>query len=60
MDEFQIQVTNQPTERDWQWLEDRINRFNVQVTGYDDYRLLAIFIRDPVGTTVAGLTAFTW
>ena len=60
MDEFQIQVTEQPTEMDWQWLEDRINRFNVQVTGYDDYRLLAIFIRDPVGAMIAGLTAFTW
>jgi GNAT superfamily N-acetyltransferase len=60
MDAFQIQVTDQPTETDWHRLEDSINRFNIQRTGYDDYRPLAIFLRDPVGAMIAGLTAFTW
>ncbi len=46
MDEFSIQVTDHPNETDWQWLEDTINRFNVELTGYDDYRPLAIFLRD--------------
>lgn len=30
------------------------------MTGYHDYRPLAIFIRDPAGAIIAGLTAFTW
>ena len=60
MDEFQIQVTDHPNETDWQWLEDTINQFNVELTGYDDYRPLAIFLRDNAGAIMAGLTAFTW
>jgi GNAT superfamily N-acetyltransferase len=60
MDEFPIQVTDHPAETDWQWLEDSINRFNIQLTGYDDYRPLAIFIRDRAGAIIAGLSAFSW
>lgn len=60
MDEFPIQVTDHPAETDWQWLEERINRFNIQRTGYDDYRPLAIFIRDSAGVIIAGLSAFSW
>lgn len=60
MDELQVQVTDQPEEADWQWLEDNINRFNMHSTGYHDYRPLANFIRDSAGAIVAGLTAFTW
>jgi GNAT superfamily N-acetyltransferase len=60
VDEFQTQATDQPAATDWQWLEDNINRFNMQSTGYHDYRPLAIFIRDPVGAIIGGLTAFTW
>jgi GNAT superfamily N-acetyltransferase len=58
--DIQIQMTDQPAEVDWQWLEDNINRFNMQVSGYHDYRPLAIFIHDPVGAIMAGLAAFTW
>ena len=60
VDALHMQVTGQPAHTDWQWLEDTINQFNMHLTGYDDYRLLAIFIRDPVGAMIAGLTAFTW
>jgi hypothetical protein len=60
VDEFPIQVTDQPNETDWQWLDDTINRFNRELTGYDDYRPLAIFLRDTAGAIIAGLTAFTW
>jgi GNAT superfamily N-acetyltransferase len=60
MNEFPIQVTDHPTETDWQWLEERINRFNIQQTGYDDYRPLAMFIRDSAGGIIAGLSAFSW
>ncbi|SRR5581483_2694658 len=55
-----IQVTDQPAEADWQALEGNINRFNIQLTSYDDFRQLAIFIRDTNAEIIAGLTAFTW
>jgi GNAT superfamily N-acetyltransferase len=60
MDEFPIQMTDHPAEADWQCLADNINRFNIQLTGYDDYRPLAIFIRDSTGAIIAGLSAFSW
>jgi len=60
VEELQIQVTDQPAETDWHWLEESINQFNMQQTGYHDYRSLAIFIRNPEGAIIAGLTAFTW
>ena len=60
MEEKQIQVTDQPSEVDWQWVEDNINQFNMHLTGYHDYRPLAIFLHDPTGEIIAGITAFTW
>jgi GNAT superfamily N-acetyltransferase len=45
---------------DWQWLEGNINQFNMFLTGYQGYRPLAVFLRDPTGAIIAGLTAFTW
>ncbi|MGZ3610337.1 MAG: GNAT family N-acetyltransferase [Ktedonobacteraceae bacterium] len=60
MNDNQIQVTDQPSEVDWQRLEDNINQFNMQMTGYHDYRPLVIFLRDPTGAIIAGITAFTW
>jgi GNAT superfamily N-acetyltransferase len=60
VDDKQIQVTDQLSGVDWQWLESTINQFNMRLTGYHDYRPLAIFLRDPTGENIAGLTAFTW
>lgn len=60
MDAMQIQVTDQPAETDWQWLEGTIDQFNMHLTGYQDYRPLAIFVRDSLGAIIAGLTAYTW
>lgn len=60
MDDIQIRVTVQPAEEDWQAIEDNINQFNIQVTGYNDYLPLGLFVRDTSGTLIAGLTAFTW
>lgn len=54
-----FQVTDQPAEADWQFLEERINRFNIDTTGYDDYRPLAIFVCDDTDALIAGITAFT-
>jgi GNAT superfamily N-acetyltransferase len=60
VDDKQIQVTDQPAEVDWQWLEGNINQFNMHLTGYNNYRPLAIFFRSPTGEIIAGITAFTW
>jgi len=60
VDAMQIQVTDQPAETDWQWLEGTINQFNMRQTGYQDYRPLAIFVRDSSSAIIAGLTAYTW
>lgn len=60
MEEKQIQMTDQPTEADWHWLEENINQFNMNLTGFHDYRPLAMYLRDSSGAIIAGLTAFTW
>ncbi len=59
-DDVQIELTEQPAEQDQQRLEDNIDQFNFQITGYHDYRPLAIFVRSPDGMILAGLTGFTW
>jgi GNAT superfamily N-acetyltransferase len=53
-------MTDEPAEADSLWLEGNINQFNMFLTGYQDYRPLAVFLRDPAGVIIAGLTAFTW
>jgi GNAT superfamily N-acetyltransferase len=55
-----LQMTENPAETDWNFIEEQINLFNMQTTGYDDYRPIAIFVRDDAGAIIAGLTAFTW
>jgi len=60
VEELPMEVTDHPTVADWTWPENNINQFNIQVTGYDDYRPLAIYVRDSGGAILAGLTAFTW
>ena len=60
MSNIPIQITDQPIEAEWRMLEDNSNRLNIQQTGYNDYRPLAMFIRDTDGTIIAGLTGFTW
>jgi GNAT superfamily N-acetyltransferase len=60
VDALQFHMTDEPADADWQWLEGNINQFNMFLTGYQDYRPLAVFLRDPAGAIIAGLTAFTW
>ena len=55
-----LQMTDHPSEADWNFLEERIASFNIQTTGYNDYRPIAIFVRDDAGAIIAGLSAFTW
>jgi GNAT superfamily N-acetyltransferase len=56
----ELQLTENPAEGDWDFIEEQISLFNIQTTGYDDYRPIAIFVRDDAGAIIAGLTAFTW
>jgi GNAT superfamily N-acetyltransferase len=42
------------------FLDDRIYEFNVQSTGRDDGRMLAVWLRDAAGEAVAGLYGWTW
>jgi GNAT superfamily N-acetyltransferase len=53
-------MTENPAEADWNFIEEQISLFNIHTTGYNDYRPLAIFVRDDAGAIIAGLTAFTW
>ncbi len=41
-------------------LSDRINEFNVEVTGFDDGRWLRAAQRGPDGSLEAGLSGWTW
>jgi ribosomal protein S18 acetylase RimI-like enzyme len=49
-----------PKSEDIQFLENRIYEYNVASTGYNDGRLLGLFMRDEGGTIVAGLYGWTW
>jgi ribosomal protein S18 acetylase RimI-like enzyme len=41
-------------------LSDRINEYNVAVTGFDDGRRLNAAVREPDGNLKAGIAGFTW
>lgn len=55
-----LTIEDAPTEADVRFVEERIIAYNVAATGYDDYRPLALFVRDDQGAIMAGLTGFTW
>jgi GNAT superfamily N-acetyltransferase len=55
-----LTIEDAPTEADVHFIEERIIAYNVAATGYDDYRPLALFVRDDQGEIIAGLTGFTW
>ena len=55
-----ITVEDEPDPRAAQAIEDSLNRHNIAVTGYDDYRPLGIFLRDAAGGVLGGLTGYTW
>lgn len=55
-----VTIEDAPGEADLRFVEERIFAYNVAVTGYDDYRPLAVFVRDDSGAILAGLTGFTW
>jgi ribosomal protein S18 acetylase RimI-like enzyme len=58
IDELRIDTSPEPS--DIEFLESQINRFNISTTGFNDGKLLAIFVRDPSGAIVAGIYGWTW
>ena len=57
-DEFRIE--DDPRPEDKARLNARLYEFNAAVTGIDDGRWLAIFVRDPAGEIIGGLHGWTW
>jgi ribosomal protein S18 acetylase RimI-like enzyme len=55
-----IEIEDHPAAEDVQFLEDQINAFNCEITGYFDFHPLAIFVRGEQGRIVAGLTGGMW
>jgi GNAT superfamily N-acetyltransferase len=53
-------IEEHPNPRDLDFVGDQIDTFNIAVTGIDDWRALAIFVRDDAGQIAAGLTGGTW
>jgi GNAT superfamily N-acetyltransferase len=59
MNGLQLTIESQPAAQDIEFLEDRINEYNIAQTGFNDGKLLAIFVRE-ADTMVAGLFGWTW
>jgi GNAT superfamily N-acetyltransferase len=55
-----IRISDVAGAEDRRELEERLNDFNVESTGYRDGRDLSCFLRDAGGTLVAGIDGFTW
>jgi ribosomal protein S18 acetylase RimI-like enzyme len=55
-----LEVVDDPSKADLEFLDERINEFNYHVTGYRDGRYLAAFLRDAEGAIRAGLAGHTW
>ena len=55
-----LTIDEDPRPEDVASLNDQLYRFNAAVTGVDDGRWLAIFLRDSAGRIEAGLHGWTW
>jgi len=55
-----LRIEDEPRLADVAALDDRLYRYNAAVTGCDDGRWLAIFVRDEHGELMAGLHGWTW
>ncbi len=56
----ELYVEDQPRPDEVAALDDRLYEYNAAVTGCDNGRWLAIFVRDGSGAIVAGLHGWTW
>ena len=59
-DGFPIRIDAVAGADDRRELEERLNAFNIERTGYRDARDLSCFLRDTKGVLVAGIDGFTW
>jgi GNAT superfamily N-acetyltransferase len=55
-----LAIEDAPRPEDVAALDDRLYRDNASVTGCDDGRWLAVFVRDDAGEITAGLHGWTW
>ncbi len=53
-------IEDHPDRHDVAFLDNQINAYNIAVTGIDDWRALAIFVRGADGQIVAGVSGGTW
>ena len=60
MADEQLRIEDEPSPRDVAALNDSLYRYNAAITGHDDGRWVAIFIRDHARQIVAGLHGWTW
>ena|SRR6476646_1993133 len=49
-----------PSSADVEFLEERLYEFNAATTGITDGRTLGVFLRDDLGSIVAGAAGHTW
>ncbi len=60
MNAEQLTIETAPDPADVEFLEDQINAFNIATTGIKFGGQLAIFVRNPAGTIIAGASGWTW
>ena len=60
MSKLNLSLQDHPAEAELQFVQDQLDEYNMARTGNRDYRPLAVFLRDDAGTTLGGLTGFTW
>lgn len=60
VEEPDLIVEASPDPRDTDFLEHQINAFNFAVTGIVDWYPVAIFVREPSGQIVAGVSGGIW
>ena len=56
----ELVIEDEPRLEEVAALDERLYRYGVSVTGRNDGRWLAIFVRDPDGALAAGLHGWTW
>ncbi len=60
METHPLEIEDEPSRQEVQFLEDQINEFNFARTGIRDGNLLACFVRDDARGIIAGIYGWTW
>jgi ribosomal protein S18 acetylase RimI-like enzyme len=56
----QFVINHHPSAQDLAFLEDQIIAFNCATTGYQDGKMLSVFVRNEKEEIIAGISGFTW